>query len=167
MVAELTGRKIRQVQYTNEETGQSFVRIEKRKGSKSFDKVNIEEKEAFQSGKKNVAILSEAASTGISLQADHRVQNQRRRVHITLELPWSADKAIQQVSIAGGRSVAVTTRFFDTKSNNSLFVFSTSLAVRIVQINLLVPNISFSYPMSAGRNGLPRLWPSDWHSWGL
>ena len=98
-MAELTGRKVRQVQYEDEETGNKYVRIERRKGAKSFERVNIEEKEAFQSGEKYVAILSEAASTGISLQADKRVSNQRRRVHITLELPWSADKAIQQVSI--------------------------------------------------------------------
>ena len=85
-VAELSGRGGRMVKVSQRcENGIPLYRYTKRKGTE--EAINIEEKQRFQDDIKQVAIITDACSTGISLQADHRVQNQRRRVHITLELP--------------------------------------------------------------------------------
>ena len=51
------------------------------------DRLNIVEKRKFMEGKKSVAIISDAASTGISLHSDARCKSShKRRVHFTIEV---------------------------------------------------------------------------------
>ncbi|XP_034104653.1 protein strawberry notch [Drosophila albomicans] len=92
VVAEMTGRRGRVIQ-----TDENTYKYEQRgEAETTMDLVNYMEKQRFMEDSKHVAIISEAASSGISLQSDRRLAIQRRRLHITLELPWSADRAIQQ-----------------------------------------------------------------------
>lgn len=91
-VAELTGRMRRLIR--DKRTG----RVEYRKRAPegvAMERTNVHEMGEFQKGRKRVAIISDAASTGISLHASNRAENRQRRVHITLELGWSADKQMQ------------------------------------------------------------------------
>ncbi|KAK9855114.1 hypothetical protein WJX84_007868 [Apatococcus fuscideae] len=92
-VAEMTGRRGRIVR-----KGRLGVfELRAKPDSSEMDSLNVNETAAFMRGDKLVAIVSDAASTGISLHASADAQNQRRRIHLTIELPWSADKAIQQL----------------------------------------------------------------------
>jgi len=62
-----------------------------------FNFYTYTERDNFMSGDCEVAVISAAGSTGISLHSDSRCANTKQRVQIVLELPWSADSAIQQV----------------------------------------------------------------------
>jgi hypothetical protein len=94
-VAEMTGRHNRSLRCP--ESGKWIYRSRTTVRESTTDEVNFQEREAFQNGLKRVAIISDACSCGISLHADQRKENKQRRLHLTLELAWSADKAIQQL----------------------------------------------------------------------
>jgi hypothetical protein len=95
-VAEMTGRSGRIVR-----TGENEYRFVKRlstpakqkyglsmpTSSEDADRLNIVEKRKFMDGKKSVAIISDAASTGISLHsAEGSGAAHKRRVHFTIEV---------------------------------------------------------------------------------
>ncbi|SPP82611.1 protein strawberry notch-like [Drosophila guanche] len=67
------------------------------KGEALLSEVNDQERQCFMGDRKQVAIISEASSAGISLHSDKAASNQRQRVHIILELPWNVDQALQQL----------------------------------------------------------------------
>jgi hypothetical protein len=92
-VAELTGRKKRLLR--DGKTGRTEY-VKRAPEGVAMKDVNVWEMEQFQSGKKRLAIISDAASTGISLHASNREQNKQQRVLITAELGWSADTQMQK-----------------------------------------------------------------------
>ncbi|KAJ8613239.1 hypothetical protein CTAYLR_004535 [Chrysophaeum taylorii] len=97
-VAEMTGRSSR-IARRDPSAGPLRYEVRDQQGSgSSSDSLNIRERKAFMDGKKSVAIISDAASTGVSLHAAVGTPAaHKRRVHVTLELAWSADKSIQQL----------------------------------------------------------------------
>jgi len=59
--------------------------------------LNSAEVQAFMDGKKRFAVITGAASAGISLHADRGCNNQRRRVMLVTELTWSAENTVRTV----------------------------------------------------------------------
>ena len=109
-VAEMTGRKGRLVRNAN-----GGVKYEPRNASgvapgSTLELINVHEKDLFLKGVKLIAVISEAASAGISLHADRRAINQRRRVHLTLELPWWVTCSIESKKMLLG--VEISHNFF-------------------------------------------------------
>ena len=82
-VAELTSRTHRWV--FSEATGQ-WLRVKVPSFRSELD--------AFQTGAKRIAVLSAAASTGLSM---HDVTGRHARHHIFVEVPWSACAFMQQI----------------------------------------------------------------------
>eukprot|EP00904_Undaria_pinnatifida_P010905 jgi/Undpi1/6945/HiC_scaffold_21.g09419.m1 len=94
-VAEMTGRRERMVRCPK---GGVFQERRDANNTAGPQEQNNYERMQFNEGLKKIAIISDAASAGVSLHANRVYpMNQRRRMHITVELPWSADKAIQQL----------------------------------------------------------------------
>src|SRR2546423_7211297 len=58
-------------------------------------RTNVNEMKHFKLARRRVEIIAVPAVMGFSLNASIRGENRQRRVHIMLELGWSADKQMQ------------------------------------------------------------------------
>ena len=86
-VSEITGRTVRTVR--NVKTGQ-LHRVNRAPDA------TLKETRRFMAGQTRIAIISSAGSHGISLHADRGCANLQKRVHVMLQIPWSATVALQQ-----------------------------------------------------------------------
>ena len=141
-VAEMTGRKGR-VTMTDSGSIQYETRTE---NDVALELLNVTEKQRFNDGEKQIAIISEAASSGISLHSDKRAKNRKRRVHITIELPWSADRAIQQFGRTHRSNQASAPEYIFLISDLAGEQrFASIVAKRLESLGALVSHPSASY----------------------
>ena len=103
-VRACTGRKGRLIRQKGSEGGTTKVRYEARNASgvkegALMDMINVHERELFLSGDKFIAIISEAASAGISLHSDRSVGLCFNfAVQIVSHVEFCQDYAVQNVS---------------------------------------------------------------------
>lgn len=95
-----------------------------------------EEAKKFQLGEKNIAILSRAGGVGISL---HDNMAGRRRSHIILEMPWSAEDFMQQLGRTH-RSNSKTAPYYVLLSTNipSEMRFASSIVQKLASMGALI-----------------------------
>eukprot|EP00963_Diacronema_lutheri_P007871 scaffold682_cov363-Pavlova_lutheri.AAC.22 len=107
IVAELTGRKLKEAK----ESGRVWL--------KAIGTSNRVDLKSFTEGRKHIAIISRAASTGFSLHSDKSFANRRRRIHIVAELPWSAIELVQQLGRTHRANEAAKPKYIFFLSNLS------------------------------------------------
>jgi predicted RNA methylase len=93
-IAEITGRKRRLIR--DPRSGKTIYKKRAPQGV-AMDRVNVHEMNEFQDGRKDIVIISDAGSTGISLHDSNRAAKKRRRVHITAQYGWVADREMQRL----------------------------------------------------------------------
>ena len=91
-VAEISGRQFRYKM--NKKTGTYEIAKRRVEGVPAKD-INNWERDNFQTDKKRIALITQAASTGISLHADPRMGSGTKRVFISGQLSWSSDQQMQ------------------------------------------------------------------------
>jgi hypothetical protein len=90
-VAELTGR----THFVRRNENGTVEKVKRAPDNVKAKDINKYEMGLFQGGKKRIAVISKAAGTGVSLHASKKAKNQQPRLHIALELSWSADDQMQ------------------------------------------------------------------------
>lgn len=145
-VAELTGRKKRLMKEIGKHptTGKPYHTgkvgyVKRAPEGVPMKKINLHEMENFQSGKKRIAIISEAASTGISLHASNRALNKQKRVQIAAEIGWSSDKELQTQGRTHRADQAYDPHYISVVSNaGGEKRFESTLAKRMASLGALV-----------------------------
>ena len=93
------------------------------------------ERERFQSGIKDVVVLSQACDTGTSLHADR--EGSKRRVQILFEFPWSSARALQQLGRTHRAGQVSAPKYILLKTSGAEMRFAATVAGRLKSLGAL------------------------------